>query len=298
MSFDDQQLNQLCDLAVQAALAAGEIIQAHRQVDVAVRTKAIDTSLAGQVVTEVDHKAQAVILEILLPSCAQFDLALLTEESPDDGARQQRPAFWCIDPMDGTLPFTQGIPGFSVSIALVARDGTPLIGVVFDPVSQTLYRGMRGQGAWRNDLPIVVPVLDRTQRLILRTDFSFEKHRWLEPTRAGLERIAAELGMPGAEIRFRTGSVLNACEILATPHICYFKYPRKTDNGGSLWDYAASACLFNELGAVATDMFGQPMELNRSGSTFMNHKGILYAGDRELADRLVAFHRTLAGLGE
>ncbi len=35
--------------------------------------------------------------------------------------------------MDGTLAFINGHPGFAVSIALVAQDGTPQIGVVYDP---------------------------------------------------------------------------------------------------------------------------------------------------------------------
>ncbi len=293
MGLDDS-LTHLTELATTAALAAGRVINAHRDKAVAVQTKAIGTSLAGQVVTEVDHKAQAAILELLGPSCREFDLALLAEESKDDGARHLKPAFWCIDPMDGTLPFIQGIPGFSVSIALVARDGAPLIAVVFDPVSGTLYRATRGQGAWKDDQPIRIPPLDRSQPLILRTDFSFERHLWLGATRHGLERIAEEMGLHGAEIRFRTGAVLNACEILETPHVCYFKFPRRSENGGSLWDYAASACLFAEAGGIATDIFGQAMELNRTGSTFMNHRGVLYASEPTLAERVVALHRELA----
>ena len=62
-------------------------------------------------VTEVDHKAQAAILEILEPTCANYDLALLTEESPDNGQRLKKPAFWSIDPMDGTLAFNKNPRG-------------------------------------------------------------------------------------------------------------------------------------------------------------------------------------------
>ena len=53
----------------------------------------------------------------------RYDLALLTEELEDDGSRHVKDYFWCIDPIDGTLPFTQKKPGYGVSIALVARDG-------------------------------------------------------------------------------------------------------------------------------------------------------------------------------
>lgn len=279
--------------AQQAARAAGELIQAHRHKNIEVLIKDPNTSLAGQVVTEVDHKAQAVILERLMPGIEQYDLALLTEESPDDGSRFEKTAFWCIDPLDGTLPFTQGIAGFSVSIGLVARDGTPLIGVVYDPVDERLYSAVRGQGATLNHAPIAVPALDTRQPLILRTDVGFETHPWLDATLEGLQQLAQQLGMPGAEIRYRTGGALNACDILGTPHICYFKYP-KNNKGGSLWDYAASACVYAETAMSACDIFGQPMDLNRRDSTYMNHKGILFSSDPRISKGVLELYQRLA----
>lgn len=295
MNLDSTTLKALCDDAVSAARAAGRVIASADRDSLRVETKATVTSLAGQLVTQVDREAQAVILRCLAASCSAFDLAVLAEESADDQGRLVRPAFWCIDPIDGTLPFVQGQPGYSVSIALVARDATPLIGVVLDPLSGDLYRAIRGLGVFKNDRPLQTPPLDRSRSLLLRTDFSFETHPWFERTQVELERVADAMGMAGASIDFRTGAVLNACELLQTPHICYFKYPRRSNNGGSLWDYAATACLFNEAGAVASDLFGQAMELNRAESTFMNHRGILYASNRELAGHIVELHRRLAG---
>ena len=51
---------------------------------------------------------------------------VLTEETEDDGGRLRADYFWCVDPLDGTLPFIEGRPGSAVSIALIARDGTPV----------------------------------------------------------------------------------------------------------------------------------------------------------------------------
>ena len=294
MLFDDELLSQLAKQAIAAARAAGRLIDANRQTGIDVRRKETGTSAASQIVTEVDHKAQAAILEILKPTCSVHDLALLTEEAPDNGQRREKPAFWSIDPMDGTLAFIRNTPGFSVSIALVARDGTPLIGVVHDPLEQDLFHAVRGQGAFKNGQRIRVPGLDPEKPLLLRTDLSFQSDPLLEQTAAGLEEIASNLGLPGADIRFQVGAVMNACGILESPNTCYFKYPRTGNSGGSLWDYAATACLFDEVGAVASDIEGRPMELNRAGSTFMNHRGILYAGHRELADRIIEMHRRLA----
>ncbi len=288
MTLESSRLAKLSGLAVEAARAAGRIIRVHRNTGVQVRHKDVGDSIASQVVTEVDLKAQVAILEVLRPSLGEYGLALLAEESPDDGQRHEKPAFWCIDPMDGTLAFINGTPGFAVSIALVARDGSPLIGVVYDPVEDALYHAAQGQGARKNGQPIALPGLDPALPLVLRTDISFRKHPRFEQTREGLQRIAGELGLAGVEIQCAVGAVMNACGVLQEPNSFYFKYPRQGDSGGSLWDYAATACLFGEAGAVACDAQGRPMELNRADSTFMNHRGILYATDRYLAERVMA----------
>ncbi|MFV9616849.1 MAG: 3'(2'),5'-bisphosphate nucleotidase CysQ family protein, partial [Gammaproteobacteria bacterium] len=224
--MNNLNLEKLCQQAIDAAHAAGTVINAHRHLHVDVQHKAAGNSAASQVVTEVDHKAQAVILDILQPSCIEFDLALLTEESPDDGLRQEKEAFWCIDPMDGTLAFIKNTHGFSVSIALVAKNGKPLIGVVYDPVKEDLYHAINGSGAYKNRQRIHLPGLDPDRPLILHTDFSFADHPLFNKTSTGLQDIAQSLGLKGATINFKTGAAMNACNILEEPNSCYFKYPR------------------------------------------------------------------------
>jgi 3'(2'), 5'-bisphosphate nucleotidase/myo-inositol-1(or 4)-monophosphatase len=130
----------------------------------------------------------------------------------------------------------------------------PLIDFVCDPVERNLFYAVLGQGAFKNGRRMEIPVPDHEERLLLRTDFSFRKHPLLEPTRAGRENIARQLGLSEADIRYRVGAVMNACGILESPNSCYFKYPRTGDSGGSLWDYAATACLFHEAGDVASDI--------------------------------------------
>lgn len=294
MTLSADDLDALTQQAITAARAAATIIREHYRGDVEVLHKDRGDSIASQVVTEVDHRAQAAILDILAPNCERFDLAILAEESADSGERLIKPAFWSIDPLDGTLAFIRQQPGFAVSIALVSRSGAPLLGVVLDPVTDTLYHAMRHHGVFRNGQPLSIPPIDPNQPLVLQTDPSFVKHRWFDRTLAGLADIAAAMGLPGADIRYAAGGVMTACRILEHPNTCYFKYPRSHDSGGSLWDYAATACLFHEAGGVATDIHGQPMQLNRPDSTFMNHRGLLYAGTEEIAAHIRALHERLA----
>jgi len=241
-------------------------------------------TLASQVVTEVDHKAQDAILQVLMPTCDAFEIALLAEEQADDRKRLESDYFWCIDPLDGTLPFIQGQPGYSVSIGLVARDGTPQIGVVYDPVHDVLYQATRGQGLRRNNEPWVPG--SSGQELTFTYDRSLAEHPFFDQILQQLEAYAHLLGLnPLVAIQYG-GAVMNACYALEKAPACHFKFPKPQDGGGSLWDYAATACLYQEAGAIVSDVLGNPLDLNRQGSTFMNHRGALYATDEALARRV------------
>ena len=149
------QLAQLTDIAKQAALNAGEYIQSQFDVVHVRQQKAGGDSLASQVVTEVDLKAQEIIMAALEPSIHEHDLGLLTEEAVDDESRLLKDYFWCIDPLDGTLPFTEHRTGYAVSIALITNAGDPVIGVVYIPDLKECYWAYIGSGVYRNESQLV-----------------------------------------------------------------------------------------------------------------------------------------------
>ena len=275
---------ELTEKAVKAASNAGQLIRSYRDKDVNVMQKEGGSTLASQVVTEVDRKSQDAILQVLLPTCDELDIALLAEEDEDDRGRLESAYFWCIDPLDGTLPFINGQPGYSVSIGLVAKDGTPLIGVVYDPVHDVLYQATKGQGLRRNN-ERWSPTQD-SQALTFTYDRSFAEDPNFNQVKDELEAYTHSLGLNEFNPIHYGGAVLNACHVLENGPGCHFKFPKSQDGGGSLWDYAATACLYEEGGAVVSDVFGNSLELNRPDSTYMNHRGALYATNKELAKRI------------
>ena len=285
MKLSAEILLELVHVAETAARDAGALIASYREREVKVLHKEAGDTLASQVVTEVDELAQTLILNHLQPSIERYDLALLTEESEDDRSRHVKEAFWCIDPMDGTLPFTQGIPGYSVSIALVSSDGRPLVGIVYDPVKGKLYRAVIGQGtqidgkAWQSEAA-------SSSELSFYCDCTFDAHPDRDVIIEDIEAFAKVQGYAGLSVKSGGGGVLNACWVLENPPAIYFKRPKIQVGGGSLWDFAATACLFQEAGLHATDFNGAPLDLNRAESTFMNHRGVCYATDSKLAEAL------------
>ena len=283
-------LRALSGFAIDAAFEAGRLIANRTGKNITVEHKEGGDSLASQVVTEVDYESNAIIIERLHPTCEKFGIALLTEEDGDDGKRLEAEAFWCVDPLDGTLSFIESKPGYSVSIALVSREGAPLIGVIYNPVTKKLYSAVKGEGAlldgasWKPDLK---PAYEG-RPLTAVFDPSHEESVDYEEIVERLATLAKGMGLSGLKTMHRGGAVVNACRVLENAPACYFKFPKPQEGGGSLWDFAASACLYNELGAIATDYKGQPLELNRAESTFMNHRGVIYATDHDLVVKLKA----------
>ena len=284
----DIDLLTLSKLAISAAELAGEFIENSRGEHLKVETKCGGSTLASQVVTEVDLQSQKIILDILTPSCEDYDIAMLAEEDIDSKLRLVKDFFWCVDPLDGTLPFIEGSSGYSVSIALVSKLGEPLIGVIYDPNTSTLYHAVKGEGAYRNNQQWILPQPKMDNPLTLVCDRSFIQHRFYSTTIDTLNSIASTLGYNSVEIIKHGGAAMNACWVLENTPACYIKYPKLADGGGSLWDYAASACLFNEIGATATDIHGNALLLNNSESTFMNKRGVLYASCIKLHKVLLA----------
>ncbi len=291
MNFSDCDLKKLFAVAMAAAARAGGQIQSemgeHREVQ---KKQGGGDTLASQVVTEVDLASQRLILDTLADSIAEYGLGVLTEESEDDSSRHERDAFWCIDPLDGTLPFVEGNPGYSVSIALLSRQGEPLIGVVRDPSKAQTFHAIEGLGAFFNGDPIEKHQAPNDDgKLTWLIDRSMKSRKNFPELNDVMEQIAAEIGCEdGLRMIDHAGAALNGCWVTQYAPAVYFKLPKTERGGGSVWDFAASACVMQEFGIAATDIHGEALNLNPEGSTFMNERGVLYASDPELRQRVQA----------
>lgn len=106
-----------------------------------------DNDLPGDVVTNLDLAIQSSLLpdlEALVPGSV-----VIAEEGFEDGTGAQSGLAWIVDPLDGTLNFASRLPFFGASVAL-CRDGMPVVGVVFDAASGTVYDAIRNEGAREN----------------------------------------------------------------------------------------------------------------------------------------------------
>jgi fructose-1,6-bisphosphatase/inositol monophosphatase family enzyme len=280
MTLNNIQLNELRDLAKKAALSAGTIIRGADRSKLSVDKKLGGENLASQVVTEIDHQAQEAILDILNPSLKKYDLGLLAEESNDDGSRFSKDYFWCIDPLDGTLAFSRNEDGYSVSIALIRKDGVGIIGVVYNPRTDVLYHASLDGGAYKNDEPF--KVINSNDDLTLLYDQSFLKIENYDSEISKLKNIANDMGLKRLKHHHLGGAVMNGISTIELAPAIYYKHPKATLGGGSIWDFAASSIIQSEAGGHNSNYHGSPLALNRADSTFMNHQGVFFSSHEKL----------------
>lgn len=267
-------LQHLANIAIEAACSAGKIIQKYMKEDIVVEQKEGGSTYASQVVTKVDRECESIILSHLIPTCKTFDIGLLSEETKDDGSRLEKDFFWCIDPLDGTLAFINKRAGFSVSIALIARDGTPVIGVVFNPSTNTMYHAIKGNGAYKNQKPWHIK--NTNKHLTYTTDKKLKDTPKAQEIQRILNNHVTTLGLKGIKEISGAGAVMCAILALENGPACFLKLPKNKLGGGSIWDYAATACIYSELKLEATAFDGKRLNLNTRNSSFMNGQGVYY----------------------
>ena len=256
---------ELLDVARTACLKAGRYIQSQRGASLEVSSKGF-SSLATDVVTQIDIEAQRIILEELQSSIDLYDLGVLAEEGDQNDSRLQKHAFWTIDPLDGTKFFIDGQSGFATSIALVSRDGKTILGVVYDPIKENLFEVVVGQGVKlnRQSLTASVKKADKSTRITWFADHSLKGH-------PSFERFGEEFNL-----QFVGGAVTNILRLITVSNSCYCKAPKPELGGCAVWDLAAVSLMLMEMGGTATFYDGSPLHLNREKSIFHNDVGLVF----------------------
>jgi len=143
-SADLQQIETWLQAAMVAARAAGDaIMEVYDSGEFATEAKADDSPL-----TRADRESHRIIADLLAAS----GLPVLSEEgkSIPYEDRYAWEWYWLVDPLDGTKEFIKRNGDFTVNIALMRRS-EPVAGAICIPVSKTLYAGIAGQSAHRED---------------------------------------------------------------------------------------------------------------------------------------------------
>ncbi|HZV61109.1 MAG TPA: inositol monophosphatase family protein [Methylophilaceae bacterium] len=224
--------------AVKAARRAGSIITRASQDIGALQVR---SKTYNDFVTEVDHAAEAAIIEILKD--AYPDHGFLGEESGND--RIDAENVWIIDPLDGTTNFLHGFPQYCISIALMHK-GQITQAVIYDPNRNDLFTATRGRGAFLNDKRIRVSKRVKLQDSIIGTGFPFRDFTHLD----------AYLAMFRDMVKKTSGVRRPGSAALDLAYVAAGWYDGFWEIGLSKWDIAAGALLIQEAGGIVGDFEG------------------------------------------
>ncbi len=165
-------LNQAQTAAARAAQAVGALMR--RELHAPKRAQSVSQH---DIKLELDVRCQKLIERSL--KRAFPEVALLGEEGV--AGRANAEYRWVVDPIDGTVNFTYGIPHACASIALQKRaprrpdyrDGyDTLVGVVYEPFCRELWTAIRGQPARLNGKIIHVSQRRKLREAVVSIGFT------------------------------------------------------------------------------------------------------------------------------
>lgn len=231
-------LNNLLDIAIEAARSAGHILRQRYD-------KPHDITKKGAVnlVTEADPAAEEAIVSLL--SQKTPDIAIMAEEQADSHDLDQTRAMWVVDPLDGTTNFAHGFPFFAVSIALL-QQGRPLVGVVYAPMLEELFSAQRGAGAMLNGNPIQVSRVKALIDALVATGFPYERKARLPAIMQHLQQVLEH----AQDVRRGGSAAIDLAYVACGRLDAYYEVQLNP------WDTAAGWLLVTEAGGTVSGMDG------------------------------------------
>ena len=274
VSAPQHALLELTHLAATLATEVGQVVDQMRTAGVRIATT---KTRRTDVVTAADQEAERLILAGL--RAARPDDGVLGEEG--SSVEGSTGISWGVDPIDGTVNYLYGLPGYAVSIAATVANGTAgsgadsgantamgrgspaagnmadgrraIAGAVYLPVTGELFTAHEGGGAQLNGEPLAP--LEETQLSValVGTGFGYTTERRTEQA-AVVRQIIPQV----RDIRRMGSAAIDLCMLAAGRLDAYY------ERGLQPWDYAAAALIARESGATvlglhADTLPGEPM---------------------------------------
>lgn len=230
--------------AVKAAHAAGKLMRQNL-----FNKKNINSKTQHDIKLELDVRCQKLIEGMLAAGFPK--IALLGEEgitgNPESSER------WVVDPIDGTVNFTYGIPHACVCIALQIKsqpgaeeDYETVVGVVYDPFCEELWTAIRGQPALLNGKKIHVSDKKQLNETIVAIGFA--------KTKSSMESALPYF----TKLVHRTRKVrIMGSAALAMTYVATGRFDAYVEAGIHLWDVAAGGLIVECAGG---EFWRQPLE--------------------------------------
>jgi myo-inositol-1(or 4)-monophosphatase len=217
--------------------------------------------LKGEIdlVTEIDRQSESFLLGAIGDKFPTH--RVISEET--GGREGSDEHVWYIDPLDGTTNFAHGLPIFSVSIAY-GETGAPTLGVVYNPISDEMFSGEKGEGAWLNGSPIKASSTAKLSHSLLVTGFPYDRFENPDNNLSHFNNFALQV----QGIRRLGSAALDLCYVACGRVDGYWEVRLEP------WDLAAGTLIAREAGAVVSKIDGNPDMLAAPYSVMAANPGL------------------------
>lgn len=200
---------------------------------------------------------------------------ILGEENSYESDRER---IWVVDPIDGTVPFSLGIPASTFSLALVDRnDGQPVVAATYDPFLKELYTATKNGGAYLNGRALKAS----SEHDFTRAYLSFSSRSW---SGEGFDYRPAQLM---EDFRSKGSKILGFVSFVYTANrVAAGQFLASVVGETQPWDIAAAALLVQEAGGVVVDFSGKTRRFDEQG------QGCLFTANQQVADEFLKHIRT------
>lgn len=253
---DNPNKSKELETAIYAAEEAGKILEKYFETEILKNLKEDKT-----IVTLADKESEDLIKKIILKAYPTH--SILGEETGMTGKMGEKIDYvWHVDPVDGTRNFANGIPIFCVSIALTFK-GEPILGVVYNPATHSLFFAEKDKGAYFNNKKIFVSKDNKDNAIVTvcasqrENDKIFDKEL-LYSLPQKVVHTTRDLGSAALELAYVARGGLEA----------------NIQIGLNTYDFAAGVLLVQEAGGKITNFDGSPWEF--PGNYFIASNGVFH----------------------
>ncbi|KAI4638869.1 hypothetical protein J4E93_009619 [Alternaria ventricosa] len=245
------RLNEVHSLLIEIATDAGKIMVAAEECIITT----VHKNNTSDVVTKFDKQIEAMAEERLAEAFPEF--TFLGEETFKHGTKLADTPTFIVDPIDGTLNFSLGVPNCAISLALTL-DKKPVVGVVFNPFRGDMYHAIKGQGAYLTktftNRKIKLPVqsipkpMPSLNSCLIAVEWGNQRSgpNWALRTSIhnALLTSKVEGGAMCKSVRSNGSAALDFC------YVAHGMLDAFWEGGVYSWDVAAGWCILEEAGGV------------------------------------------------
>lgn len=189
--------------------------------------------------------------------------AVLGEEASTD---KKSSRVWVCDPIDGTLPYSHGIPLSTFSLALT-ENGKPVLGLIMQPFIDKVFTAVLGDGAFCNGKKLQVSNGGMEHALIELADIPAHNGKCILPLGGEIYDRIIELG--------GKCTAMWSC-IFPGAMVAAGQYAGVIFNNEKPVDGAAVKIIVEEAGGKVTDLFGNEQRYDRPLKGFIASNGVVH----------------------